>query len=97
MREIVKAASELVPFRVDVTPRLERPPVVKERRLRLRRPDRGRREPLFDDLGRTPRPPRVIPPRLTPTVLITAIPLPARARAAHPGYRSCSDLKQGRS
>ena len=64
MREIVKAASELVPFRVDVTPRLERPPVVKERRLRLRRPDRGRREPLFDDLGRTPRPPRVIPPRL---------------------------------
>ena len=38
---------------------------------------------------------RVIPPHLTPTVLITAIPLPAHA--AHPGYRCCSDLKQGQS
>ena len=51
---------------------LKRPPVVKERRIRLKVPKvaqgsgkpRKKRSPLFEEIGRTPAPPRPPPVKI---------------------------------
>ena len=88
MREDFKTASEIMEFKLEFTPKvkkqhfqsvlnvtiqLKRPPVVKERRIRLKVPKvaqgsggqpRRRRSPLFEEIGRTPSPPRPPPVKI---------------------------------
>jgi len=62
MREDFRMASDTISFRVDYTPKFKRPPIVKERRIRVKKPpNRGRRRrvpgPLFEEVGKSPTPP----------------------------------------
>ena len=71
MREDFKTASDIMEFKLEFTPKLKNPPVVKERRIRLQAPKvalgsggRPRRSPLFEEIGQTPAPPRPPPVKI---------------------------------
>jgi len=76
MREDFRMASDTISFRVDYTPKFKRPPIVKERRIRIRKPpNRGRRRrvpgPLFEDVGKSPTPPPPTEPAIPYNVWVS--------------------------